>query len=230
MTNAFAELGLSAAIVASVQKAQWHKPTEIQKKAIPLVREDRDLLVIAQTGSGKTGAFLLPIIDCIAQTSARRQNPTALILAPTRELALQLMQNVEFFVPAVGIDDHAYVLGRVVCGDAEIVSHCIFLLLSLKCVFGDESLNGVDLLFVKGRDCFSQLVGVELIAQTGDAVVTFHLDDDELAAVGVIAFEVLQSLLCFLGKRGIVPFELGKGIDFVEIVFHTVLLCGHAAA
>lgn len=103
MTNAFAELGLSPAIVASVQKAQWIEPTEIQKKAIPLVSEGRDLLAIAQTGSGKTGAFLLPIIDRIAQTSARSQNPVALILAPTRELALQLMQNVEFFAPALGL-------------------------------------------------------------------------------------------------------------------------------
>lgn len=103
MTNAFAELGLSPAIVASVQKAQWHQPTEIQKKAIPIVREGRDLLAIAQTGSGKTGAFLLPILDRIAQTSVRRHNPAVLILAPTRELALQLMQNVEFFAPALNL-------------------------------------------------------------------------------------------------------------------------------
>ena len=103
MTNAFADLGLMPAIVAAVQEAQWHKPTEIQKKAIPLVREGRDLLAIAQTGSGKTGAFLLPILDRIAQTSARGQNPTVLILAPTRELALQLMQNVEFFAPSVDL-------------------------------------------------------------------------------------------------------------------------------
>lgn len=103
MTDAFAELGLSLAIVASVQEAQWHKPTEIQKKAIPLVLAGRDLLAIAQTGSGKTGAFLLPILDRIGQTLAGRQNPTVLILAPTRELALQLMQNVEFFAPAVDL-------------------------------------------------------------------------------------------------------------------------------
>lgn len=103
MTNAFAELGLSPAIVASLQKAQWIDPTEIQKKAIPLVSEGRDLLAIAQTGSGKTGAFLLPILDRIAQTSARRQNPAVLILAPTRELALQLMQNVEFFAPVLDL-------------------------------------------------------------------------------------------------------------------------------
>ena len=103
MANAFADLGLSPAIVNAVQKAQWIDPTEIQKKAIPIVCEGRDLLAIAQTGSGKTGAFLLPIIDRIAQTSARSQNPVALILAPTRELALQLMQNVEFFAPAVDL-------------------------------------------------------------------------------------------------------------------------------
>ena len=103
MANAFADLGLSPAIVNAVQKAQWIDPTEIQKKAIPIVREGRDLLAIAQTGSGKTGAFLLPILDRIAQTSVRRHNPAVLILAPTRELALQLMQNVEFFVPAVNL-------------------------------------------------------------------------------------------------------------------------------
>ena len=103
MINAFSDLGLSPAIVNAVQKAQWIDPTEIQKKAIPIVREGRDLLAIAQTGSGKTGAFLLPIIDRIAQTSVRRHNPAVLILAPTRELALQLMQNVEFFAPAVNL-------------------------------------------------------------------------------------------------------------------------------
>ena len=103
MTDAFAYLGLSPAIVAAVQKALWIDPTEIQKKAIPLVSEGRDLLAIAQTGSGKTGAFLLPILDRIGQTSARRQNPAVLILAPTRELALQLMQNVEFFAPALDL-------------------------------------------------------------------------------------------------------------------------------
>ena len=113
MTNAFADLGLSPAIVNAVQKAQWIDPTEIQKNAIPIVREGRDLLAIAQTGSGKTGAFLLPIIDRIAQTSVRRQNPVALILAPTRELALQLMQNVEFFVPAVNLS------GAVLIGGAS---------------------------------------------------------------------------------------------------------------
>lgn len=103
MTDSFADLGLSPAIVAAVQKAQWIEPTEIQKKAIPIVREGRDLLAIAQTGSGKTGAFLLPILDRIGQTSAPRQNPSVLILAPTRELALQLMQNVEFFAPALNL-------------------------------------------------------------------------------------------------------------------------------
>ena len=103
MANAFADLGLSPAIVNAVQKAQWIDPTEIQKKAIPIVREGRDLFAIAQTGSGKTGAFLLPILDRIGQTSALRQNPSVLILAPTRELALQLMQNVEFFAPALNL-------------------------------------------------------------------------------------------------------------------------------
>ena len=60
----------------------------------------------------------------------------------------------------------------------------------------------------------------ELIAQTGDAVIPHHLDDNKDFAVRVIAFEILQSLLCFPCKCGIIPFELGKGIDFVEMVFH----------
>ena len=78
-----------------MKRAQYKKPTPIQRYAIPIINGGRDLMACAQTGSGKTAAFLLPIITGIlkagtlSSTYAEKQEPAALILAPTRELAMQ---------------------------------------------------------------------------------------------------------------------------------------------
>jgi len=92
LTNSFSELGLSAALTKSLEKAGFTVPTPIQAKAIPPQLTGRDILGIAQTGSGKTAAFLLPILAGIAQLEGRPAPRTtrALILAPTRELAVQI--------------------------------------------------------------------------------------------------------------------------------------------
>ncbi|MHB1104348.1 MAG: DEAD/DEAH box helicase [Devosia sp.] len=92
MTQNFSELGLSAQLVASLTKAGFNTPTPIQAKAIPHQLAGRDIMGIAQTGSGKTAAFGLPILAGIAQLTGRPAPMTtrALILAPTRELAVQI--------------------------------------------------------------------------------------------------------------------------------------------
>ncbi len=93
MTNStFATLGLPATILGALDKAGFVTPTPIQAKAIPPQLEGRDILGIAQTGSGKTAAFGLPIIAGIAALKGRSNPLTtrALILAPTRELAVQI--------------------------------------------------------------------------------------------------------------------------------------------
>src|SRR5215510_3637287 len=87
----FSKLGLSAAQVRACESLGYNEPTPIQQKAIPVVLEGRDLIGCAETGTGKTAAFLLPILQKISE----RQRPGArvLVLAPTRELALQIQKN-----------------------------------------------------------------------------------------------------------------------------------------
>ena len=83
----FAELGLSKPIVRIVEEIGYTEPTDIQNKTIPLILSGRDIMASAQTGSGKTAAYALPVIDCLEEASNK---PRALILVPTRELALQV--------------------------------------------------------------------------------------------------------------------------------------------
>jgi ATP-dependent RNA helicase RhlE len=92
LTNSFAELGLSAQLVSALTAAGFTTPTPIQAKAIPPQLQRRDIMGIAQTGSGKTAAFGLPILAGLAELGGRANPMTtrALILAPTRELAVQI--------------------------------------------------------------------------------------------------------------------------------------------
>ncbi len=92
LTQSFSELGLPAPIVSALTAAGFDTPTPIQAKAIPPQMQRRDIMGIAQTGSGKTAAFGLPILAGIAELKGRAAPLTtrALILAPTRELAVQI--------------------------------------------------------------------------------------------------------------------------------------------
>ncbi|KNH06255.1 hypothetical protein XU18_2760 [Perkinsela sp. CCAP 1560/4] len=90
----FNELGLHADIVAECTKNKWTAPTEIQLKSIPLILEGKDLIGVAQTGSGKTGAYALPFIQKLLMTKAKL---ACLVLVPTRELALQVGEQFQLF-------------------------------------------------------------------------------------------------------------------------------------
>ena len=91
----FAELGLSDELLRAVTEAGYTEPTPIQTAAIPQVQMMRDLIAIAQTGTGKTASFVLPMIDILAEGRARARMPRSLILEPTRELAAQVAENFE---------------------------------------------------------------------------------------------------------------------------------------
>ena len=88
----FADLGLSPEVVRAVAEAGYETPTPIQEQAIPVALTGRDVLGIAQTGTGKTAAFTLPMIDRLAAGRARARMPRSLVLCPTRELADQVAQ------------------------------------------------------------------------------------------------------------------------------------------
>ncbi|HEX8527856.1 DEAD/DEAH box helicase [Allosphingosinicella sp.] len=91
----FADLGLSDELLRAVNESGYTEPTPIQRQAIPSVLMNRDLIGIAQTGTGKTAGFVLPMIDILAQGRSRARMPRSLILEPTRELAMQVSENFE---------------------------------------------------------------------------------------------------------------------------------------
>ncbi|RTL63706.1 MAG: DEAD/DEAH box helicase [Hyphomicrobiales bacterium] len=122
-TLTFAELGLSAKVQAAVEAAGYTNPTPIQQQAIPVAVTGRDVLGIAQTGTGKTAGFVLPMLCRLETGRARARMPRSLILAPTRELAAQVAQsfekygtnhrlNVALLIGGVSFDDQLRKLDR----------------------------------------------------------------------------------------------------------------------
>jgi superfamily II DNA/RNA helicase len=93
----FSELGLSPEVLQAVSDAGYTIPTPIQEQAIPHVQRGRDVLGCAQTGTGKTASFVLPMIDKLAAGRARVRMPRSLILEPTRELATQVAAAFELY-------------------------------------------------------------------------------------------------------------------------------------
>ena len=103
----FSSLSLAEPLLLAIQKMGYEQPTPVQQKSIPLILEHKDLLVSAETGSGKTAAFLLPTLDHLLTLPLQKSGTRALILAPTRELAQQIFkqcqQLIEFTDLTVGI-------------------------------------------------------------------------------------------------------------------------------
>src|ERR1700680_2379628 len=93
----FSELGLSPEVLQAVSDAGYTNPTPIQEQAIPHIKGGRDVLGCAQTGTGKTASFVLPMIDMLAAGRARVRMPRSLILEPTRELATQVAASFEIY-------------------------------------------------------------------------------------------------------------------------------------
>ena len=93
----FKDLGLSPDLLSAIADAGYDTPTPIQAGAIPIALTGRDVLGIAQTGTGKTASFTLPMIERLARGRAKARMPRSLILAPTRELADQVAENVKTY-------------------------------------------------------------------------------------------------------------------------------------
>ena len=93
----FSDLGLGHTALAGVADAGYTEPTPIQQRAIPTVLQGSDLLGCAQTGTGKTASFVLPMLDILAGGRTRARMPRSLILEPTRELAMQVAENFDVY-------------------------------------------------------------------------------------------------------------------------------------
>src|SRR4030088_3451657 len=114
----FSHLGLSDKVLAAVAATGYTIPTPIQEQAIPHVLARRDVLGIAQTGTGKTGAFVLPMLTLLEKGRARARMPRTLILEPTRELAAQVKENFDKYGAGQKLNV-ALLIGGVSFGDQD---------------------------------------------------------------------------------------------------------------
>ncbi len=115
----FSQLGLSDKVLAAVAATGYTTPTPIQEQAIPHVLARRDVLGIAQTGTGKTAAFVLPMLTILEKGRARARMPRTLILEPTRELAAQVKENFDRYGVGQKLNV-ALLIGGVSFGDQDL--------------------------------------------------------------------------------------------------------------
>ncbi|XP_008705226.1 probable ATP-dependent RNA helicase DDX47 isoform X2 [Ursus maritimus] len=107
-TKTFKDLGVTDVLCEACDQLGWTKPTKIQIEAIPLALQGRDIIGLAETGSGKTGAFALPILNALLETPQRL---FALVLTPTRELAFQISEQFEALGSSIGVQSAVIVGG-----------------------------------------------------------------------------------------------------------------------
>ena len=116
----FSDLGLSEQVLQAIQDMGYRHPTPIQEQAIPYVLMGRDVLGTAQTGTGKTAGFTLPMLDILSGSRARARMPRSLILEPTRELALQVAENFVQYGKYLKLT-HALIIGGESMSDQKDV-------------------------------------------------------------------------------------------------------------
>ena len=154
----FADLGLSDQLLRAVSESGYDVPTAIQQQAIPSVLMMRDVIAIAQTGTGKTASFVLPMIDILAEGRSRARMPRSLILEPTRELAAQVAENFEKYGKYHKLS-MALLIGGVSMGDQQkALEKGVDVLIAtpgrLMDLFGRGKilLNGCDMLVIDEAD------------------------------------------------------------------------------
>ncbi|MFN8574432.1 MAG: DEAD/DEAH box helicase [Gemmatimonadaceae bacterium] len=103
MAPGFASLGLDERILAALSRLGYEEPTPIQRAAIPLLLANRDILAMAATGTGKTAAFALPLLHQLQPDASARERTAALVLVPTRELAMQVAEAVHRYGKELGV-------------------------------------------------------------------------------------------------------------------------------
>jgi superfamily II DNA/RNA helicase len=173
---AFSQLGLSEKVLAAVETAGYATPTPIQQQAIPHVLARRDVLGIAQTGTGKTAAFVLPMLTMLEGGRARARMPRTLILEPTRELAAQVQDhfaryganhklNVALLIGGVSFDDQDAKLTRgvdvLIATPGRLLDHYErgrLLLTGVELLVIDEADRMLDMGFIPDIERIGKLV------------------------------------------------------------------------
>ncbi len=176
LNSSFSTLGLSPKVLAAVESSGYTVPTPIQAEAIPHVLNRRDVLGIAQTGTGKTAGFVLPMITLLEQGRARARMPRTLILEPTRELAAQVEENfnkygqnhklnVALLIGGVSFNDQEKKLDRgvdvLIATPGRLLDHCErgkLLMTGVEILVIDEADRMLDMGFIPDIERISKLL------------------------------------------------------------------------
>ena len=126
----FADLALAPVLLENLQRLGYSQPTPIQQQAIPVILAGQDLMAGAQTGPGKTAAFVLPILRRLLTQAAAQPTVRALILVPTRELALQVHQSVEQYAAGSRLRAALVYGGVSIAAQAEVLQSGVELVIA----------------------------------------------------------------------------------------------------
>ncbi|MGV3551892.1 DEAD/DEAH box helicase [Rhizobium sp.] len=172
----FQDLGLSQKVLNAVTDAGYSIPTPIQEGAIPFALQRRDILGIAQTGTGKTASFVLPMLTLLEKGRARARMPRTLILEPTRELAAQVAENFEKYgknhklnvallIGGVSFDEQDRKLERgadvLICTPGRLLDHCErgkLLMTGVEILVIDEADRMLDMGFIPDIERIAKMI------------------------------------------------------------------------
>jgi superfamily II DNA/RNA helicase len=172
----FEDLGLSQKVLSAVTDSGYTIPTPIQAGAIPFALQRRDILGIAQTGTGKTASFVLPMLTLLEKGRARARMPRTLILEPTRELAAQVAENFEKYgknhklnvallIGGVSFDDQDRKLERgadvLICTPGRLLDHCErgkLLMTGVEILVIDEADRMLDMGFIPDIERIAKMI------------------------------------------------------------------------
>ncbi|WP_145640872.1 DEAD/DEAH box helicase [Neorhizobium alkalisoli] len=172
----FADLGLSQKVLSAVTDAGYTTPTPIQAGAIPHALQRRDICGIAQTGTGKTASFVLPMLTLLEKGRARARMPRTLILEPTRELAAQVAENFEKYgknhklnvallIGGVSFDEQDRKLERgadvLICTPGRLLDHCErgkLLMTGVEILVIDEADRMLDMGFIPDIERIAKMI------------------------------------------------------------------------
>ncbi len=126
----FEDLGLSPETLKAVEERGYKQPTDIQAKAIPAIQMTRDVVGLAQTGTGKTASFTLPMIDALSGGRAKMRMPRSLVLEPTRELAAQVAENFDVYGKYHNLNKALLVGGESMGEQMKLLEHGVDVLIA----------------------------------------------------------------------------------------------------
>lgn len=173
-------LGLSDELLKAVGESGYTEPTPIQKQAIPPILMGQDLLGIAQTGTGKTASFVLPMLDILAQGRSRARMPRSLILEPTRELAAQVAENFEKYGKYYNLSMALIIGGTSFMDQKKLLDHGVDVLIATpgrlldQFERGNVMLTGVDIFVIDEADRMMDMGFIPDVERIGSLMAQRH--------------------------------------------------------